>query len=65
MKHGALYVENRDGIAVLYLDRGVINALSPGMVAHLTRTLDELEEDETVKAVVLTSSNPKFFSTYI
>jgi len=50
-----------DGVAVLTLNApGSINALSEAMIAALSRTLDAIADDRSVKAVVLRSSGPHF-----
>ncbi len=55
-------VEIHDGVAVLKMNNGITNAISPGMVEELPGKLRELEEDPSVKSLVMTSTNNKFFS---
>lgn len=52
-------VQERDGVAVLALDRPPANAFSPELVAELAA---EVAEAAKARAVVLTSINPKIFS---
>lgn len=51
-----------DGIAVVRLDRGVINALNLQLVQELAETLQRLKLDAEVHGLVLGSANDKFFS---
>ena len=58
-----LVLEDRDGhAAVLTLNRGVTNPWNLELVNALRGKLRELDSDDTVRAVVLTSDNDKFFS---
>jgi enoyl-CoA hydratase len=52
-------VEERDGIAVITLDRPPANAFSPELVSRLRAVL---REGSGAAAIVLTSANPKLFS---
>ena len=54
--------ENRDGVAVVTLDRGTTNAINRQLVDELTETLRQLKNDTQVRGVVLVSANEKFFS---
>lgn len=51
-----------DGVAVVRLDRGVINALDLQLVQELAETLQKLKLDAEVHGLVLGSANDKFFS---
>jgi enoyl-CoA hydratase/carnithine racemase len=55
-------VEQERGIAVVRLDRGVINALNPALVFALERAVASIREDHGLIALVLSSANDKFFS---
>ncbi|MBV8601541.1 MAG: enoyl-CoA hydratase/isomerase family protein [Candidatus Eremiobacteraeota bacterium] len=56
-------LERADGIAVLTLNRpAVLNALSIALLDELAAALDELEEDRSTRAVVLTGSGEKAFA---
>jgi enoyl-CoA hydratase/carnithine racemase len=57
-----LSIERLDRIATVKLDRAVTNAINLEMVADLSTTMKSLAEDESVRGVVLTSANDKFFS---
>lgn len=57
-----LSLEVQDGIAILILNNGVSNTITPKMVAEMTNVLDTLAEDTSIRGLVLTSSNEKFFS---
>jgi len=50
-----------DGVAVLTLERGKVNALNELLVDNLMDVFEDLERDDGVKAVVLTGRG-KFFS---
>jgi enoyl-CoA hydratase/carnithine racemase len=50
-----------NGVAVLTLERGKVNALNEPFVDELTKAFESLEQDDGVKAVVLTGRVP-FFS---
>ncbi len=54
-------LEVADGVATVTLDDpDHRNALGPEMVAGLTRAFDQLEDDEDVRAVVVTGAPPAF-----
>jgi 3,2-trans-enoyl-CoA isomerase len=54
---------SRNGrVAGLRLDRNSLNTLAPEFVAELAAALDEVEKDDGVGALVLSSAAPKFFS---
>ncbi len=55
-------VENRDGVALLQLDRGVTNPLSTELLTELRRAVKLAGKDENVKALVLTGTSEKFLS---
>ena len=52
-------VEEREGVAILALDRPPANAFSPELVSELAAKVSETAQ---ARAVVLTSSNPRIFS---
>lgn len=52
----------KERVAVLTMDYKKENRLNPGLVAELIQTLDELENDKSVGAIVVTGNDPKFFS---
>lgn len=52
-------VEDRDGVAILALDRPPANAFSPELVADLAGALSA---STSARAVVLTSTSPRIFS---
>ncbi|NIS80428.1 MAG: enoyl-CoA hydratase/isomerase family protein [Anaerolineales bacterium] len=59
MEH--IQVSSSEGIATLVLQKGKVNALNAKMVEELRTSLNDHEEDPSVKAVVLTGRG-KFFS---
>jgi enoyl-CoA hydratase/carnithine racemase len=55
-------VTYRKAVAVVSLDRSVINALNLELVEELAGTLAKLKTMPNVRAIILTSANEKFFS---
>ena len=55
-------VVEQDGIATIKLVHGVTNPINLGLVQELAGELERLRTDESVTALVLTSTNEKFFS---
>lgn len=55
-------VDRHDQVAIVNLDRSVINALNLELVRELAETTQRLKDDPGVRGVVLTSANEKFFS---
>jgi enoyl-CoA hydratase/carnithine racemase len=51
-----------DGVAVVKLDRGVTNALDLDLVREIGKGLQNVKSDPSVRGIVLTSANEKFFS---
>jgi Delta3-Delta2-enoyl-CoA isomerase len=56
-----LSLERRDGVAVLRLGAGKLNAISPAVLDRLHAALDTIEGDDST-AMVLTGDPSKFFS---
>jgi enoyl-CoA hydratase/carnithine racemase len=54
-------VRRDGGIATVVLQRGKVNALNPDVVAELSATFRELQEDPEARGVILTGSG-RFFS---
>lgn len=54
-------VSKDNGIAIVTLNRGKVNALNEPLIEQLSRTFTDLEDDNTVEAVVITGQG-KFFS---
>jgi enoyl-CoA hydratase len=54
-------VEDRGAIRILSLHRGKANALETGLAQELHERAHEAQEDDAVRAVVLTSSSPRIF----
>jgi enoyl-CoA hydratase/carnithine racemase len=55
-------IDYRDSIAIVKLNRGITNALNLEFVQSLAEVLQEMKSDPEVHALVLSSSNEKFFS---
>ncbi len=63
MDYETIILEKRGNVAVLTLNRPErLNALSPQMTAELADALDELENDDETRAVVLTGAGRGFCS---
>lgn len=57
-----LIFENRDGVARIVLNRpDVYHALSPALIAEITRAIQTAAGDDTVRAVLLTATGDKAF----
>jgi enoyl-CoA hydratase/carnithine racemase len=54
-------VEFKDGVAVLKLQRSTTNALNLDFLKEISNNLYELNKNPEVRAVVITSTNDKFF----
>src|SRR3954447_119140 len=55
--------ENREGIAVLSLTRREkLNALNYALIDRLLATLDDIEVDDRIRAVILTGAGERAFS---
>jgi enoyl-CoA hydratase / 3-hydroxyacyl-CoA dehydrogenase len=52
-----ILLETRDQIAILWLNRPPTNPISPQVIADLTALWDEIESRDTIRAVVVASSN--------
>jgi enoyl-CoA hydratase/carnithine racemase len=57
-----ILIDRHGSVAVVALDQSVTNPLTQDLLDKLSDSLDDLREDESVRAVVLTSSSEKFFS---
>ncbi len=59
---GIISVEHHGRVALVNLNHGVTNALSPKVVHELEAVLRRIKDDDAVNGLVLASSNEKFFS---
>jgi enoyl-CoA hydratase/carnithine racemase len=59
---GLLQIEYDGEVAILKLNRGVTNAINLELVTELSDAVEEVRRSRDVRALVLTSSNDKFFS---
>jgi enoyl-CoA hydratase/carnithine racemase len=57
-----IQIERRDSVAILILNRGVTNPWNLKLVNALRDTLLEVNDDQSVRGVVLTGNSDKFFS---
>lgn len=58
----SILTETENGVTILKLNRGVTNPINLKLIIELSKLLKNLKEDKSVKSVVLTSNNNKFFS---
>jgi enoyl-CoA hydratase/3-hydroxyacyl-CoA dehydrogenase len=58
---GPVKLQTRGDVAILWLDRPPMNAISPDVIESLRRAWDEVESGGEVRAMVLTSANPQVF----
>ncbi|MHA1995179.1 MAG: enoyl-CoA hydratase/isomerase family protein [Candidatus Hodarchaeales archaeon] len=57
-----LKISTKNKIAIIELDKGTTNAISPALVSDLRKKLREMSFENEIRAIILTSSNTKFFS---
>jgi len=57
-----IHLDFDDNTAMVMLNHGVTNALSPQVVSELAEVLESVRDHSNVKALVLTSTSEKFFS---
>ena len=55
-------LEHKEGVAIVKLNRGVINALNMHVLREMGDVLQDIKDDPRVCALVITSANDKFFS---
>jgi enoyl-CoA hydratase/carnithine racemase len=55
-------IKKQDEIAILELDHGITNTITPQMVGEINSALDQIQADDHVRGLVLSSANEKFFS---
>jgi enoyl-CoA hydratase len=56
-----LQVERKDRVATIKLNRAPANALSTGVIGEIDKALDHIEQDQSIKAVVILGEG-RFFS---
>ncbi|MBN1365533.1 MAG: enoyl-CoA hydratase/isomerase family protein [Syntrophaceae bacterium] len=56
-----VHVDKEDGIAVVTISRGKVNALNEALVEQMANQLEKIEKDKSTKSVILTGQG-KFFS---
>ena len=54
--------KERDGVALIHLNRPPANTYNRRFIDDLNQAIDEIRFDESIAAVVMTSDLPKFFS---
>jgi len=58
----SIVIEYRDNVAVLKLNRGVTNPINPQLLKELSEGLREVKENTAIHALIIASTNNKFFS---
>ena len=62
MSYSTLLFENRDGLALITVNRpDKLNALNNTVISELSAAADQVTADDTIRAVILTGSGPKAF----
>ncbi|MEW6207507.1 MAG: enoyl-CoA hydratase/isomerase family protein [Acidobacteriota bacterium] len=61
MRH--INCEIEDGLLIVAMSRGKANAINSGMIEELNAALDQARDDQTIRAMVIASNRPGFFST--
>ncbi|MDQ2680996.1 MAG: enoyl-CoA hydratase-related protein [Candidatus Eremiobacteraeota bacterium] len=62
-KFESIVVESSEQVAIVTLNRPkVLNALNAPLLAELAQALDELEDDDGIRAVIITGSGEKAFA---
>ena len=62
MEEPDLALRRHDGVVVAEMHHGVTNAIGPGLMGSLARTIQRAHDDPDTAALVLSSANTKFFS---
>jgi len=62
MTNANIRIERERGVAIVYLSRGVTNALNLDLVSQLSQIIEEVKLDTAICGLVLASTNEKFFS---
>jgi enoyl-CoA hydratase/carnithine racemase len=57
-----IIIKHHEEVGVIKLDRGITNALNSKLVQELTETIQHQKENLDVQALLLTSTNDKFFT---
>ncbi len=62
MKLASINVEHHKNIAIVKLNNGVTNALNLDFIQEISNNIQKLEKDKSIKGLIITSENNKFFS---
>jgi enoyl-CoA hydratase len=63
MKYTNIIIEKKDGIGTIKINRPqVLNALNKDTINELSRAVDELEQDKTIKVAILTGEGKAFIA---
>ena len=62
MSFDQIRLEKNDGVAILGLASGKLNAITSGLLTETRTALEEIQGDDSVRAMVLTGHDSRFFS---
>lgn len=62
MSYNAIQLTKEDGVAIITLNRPPVNPLNSQIFKELSQAADEIQADNTVKAVIITGSGKKAFA---
>lgn len=54
-------IEKEEGVTIVYFNRPPVNAISMELMLELDKILKEIEDDNNIRAVILTSAIDKYF----
>src|SRR5271155_1076471 len=57
-----IQLKNENGIAVITINNPPVNALSPGVPEGISESLDQIAQDDAIKAVVLIGGGRTFIA---
>ena len=60
MEYKNLILEKEDELAIVKINRPPVNALNSEVVSEIHQMIDELENDEQVKVIILTGEGKAF-----
>jgi enoyl-CoA hydratase/carnithine racemase len=62
MTASLITVEKKKNITIIQLSHKTTNAISLDLIKELAKAVETVKADDTIRAMVLTSSNEKFLS---
>ncbi|MEN6324794.1 MAG: enoyl-CoA hydratase/isomerase family protein, partial [Syntrophomonas sp.] len=62
MEYKNVILEKEDNLAILYINRPkALNALNVETIREIGRAIDEVKEDDAIKALIITGAGDKAF----